>query len=105
MRKPEDLKPGEKITVLGFRDDRIVRGSNANRDGIPKPRHATFIMVRPCGFELKFDKGYVEHWSYKQMLYGLNGLTIPTSYAPDGLTPMQHVKDCLAGRRSHHGRG
>ena len=63
-------------------------------------RKATFVRKLQCGYELKFDKGYVEHWSYNNLLYGLNGYDIPTVYSPHGLTPEHHIHFLETGGRS-----
>ena len=74
------VKPGDRVTVKGF------------RHGGLDPRQGTFIRRLPCGYEIRFDHGYTEHWSEIDLLYGMNGQIVPSTYAPQGLKPETYLR-------------
>ena len=99
MILPENLKPGERVYIYGFRD--LTMGE---RTGGTYMRRGRFIRRVPCRaelYEIKFDAGYVEHWNRQGLVYALNNHSTPTSYAPYDGTPEQHV---LYLERKRHGR-
>ena len=80
IRRPSELQPGDRVTVKGF------------RHGGLDPRQGTFIRRLPCGYEIRFDRGYTEHWSEIDLLYGMNGHIVPSTYAPQGLMPETYLR-------------
>lgn len=89
MRKPNDLVPGERILLEGFRD--------YAKDKYKFNRTGTFIKQRPCGYEIRFDKGYTEHWSYENLFYALNGAEISSNVPEKYKTLEAHVKALCHG--------
>lgn len=97
MRKPEDLKPGERVRFRGFRDMDAARVK-----GEVPIRTATFVRrlsYKRDLYEFRFDAGYTEHWREVNLLYALNGIDIPSTYAPGDTTPEKHVMELLTGSR------
>lgn len=89
MIYPEHLKPGDRVSIYGFRD--LTMGE---RTGGTYMRRGRFTRMVPCRaevYEIKFDAGYIEHWDRRGLIYALNNHSTPTSYAPYDGTPEQHV--------------
>lgn len=94
---PEQLNPGDRVSIYGFRDQ-----ATGERTGNTIRRGGVFVRMAPCKremYEIRFDKGYTEHWSRDNLVYALNGHMTPTSYCPHNLTPDAHVAELLKGRR------
>lgn len=102
MRKPEYLKPGERVRFRGFRDMDAARVK-----GEVPIRTATFVRrlsYKRDLYEFRFDAGYTEHWTWWNLIYALNGLDTPSVYAPGRVKTKVHILESLTGsRRSHHG--
>lgn len=84
MRTPDDLTPGERVQFTGFRD--------YVKDKYKFNRSATFIRRLPCGYEFKFDAGYVEHWNYANLIYVLNNVPMFDAVPICHKTLEAHVK-------------
>ena len=98
MIRPTDLRPGDNIMIKGLRDDRRSKSSQLKDRQII--RKATFIRCLPCGYELRFEHGYTEHWCYRNLLYALNGLDVPTVYAPGDMEPEKYIHYMKTGGRT-----
>lgn len=96
MIHPRDLRPGDRVYVYGFMGTKPTK----SKGGAPT-RAATYIRHLRCGYELRFDAGYTEHWREVSLLYALNGIDIPSTYAPGDTTPEKHVMELLTGSRQH----
>lgn len=96
---PRHLKPGDRVSIYGFRDAAMGerQGETIRRRG----RFTKMIRCRAEVYEIRFDKGYTEHWSYIALLYALNGHMPPTTYNPRNMTPEEHLLELMRGRKHH----
>lgn len=74
LRHPDDLEVGERVRILGFQDD---SANGPMRDG-------TIEGIMPHFIRIRFDAGYTESWSRRNLIKALNG-----HYAGGGYTSRQ----------------
>lgn len=70
---PDVLRVGDRVVISGFVD--TISGEQE----VPR-RYGVVTAIYPHFWNIKFDRGYTESWSFYNLLRSLNGMPPGASY-------------------------